>query len=64
MELKTDAIFLLLSSVNNDLFNYVLATGVGCEIRYVGTIELKNVPYISARVTCTINFSVIETWML
>ena len=64
MELKTDAIFLVLSSVNNDLFTYVLATGVGCEIRYVGTIELKNVPYISARVTCTINFSVIETWML
>ena len=28
MELKTDVIFLVLSSVNNDLFTYVLATGV------------------------------------
>ena len=64
MELKTDVIFLVLSSVNNDLFTCVLATGVGCEVRYVGTIELKNIPYISARVTCIINFSVTETWML
>ena len=31
---------------------------MGCEIRYVGTAELKNSPYISARVTCTISFSV------
>ena len=58
MELATDAIFLFLSQVNNDLFIYVFATSVDCEIRYVGTAELKNIPYISARVTCTINFSV------
>ena len=56
--MATDVIFLILSSVNNDLFIYVFATNVGCEIRYVGTAELKNIPYISARVTCTINFSV------
>ena len=34
------------------------------EIRYVGTAELNFIPYISARVTCTINFSVRETWVL
>ena len=31
-----------------------------CEIRYVGTTELKNIPYISARAACTINYSVKE----
>ena len=36
MELATDVIFLFLSSVNNDLPLYVFATGMGCEIRYVG----------------------------
>ena len=64
LELATDVIFLVLSSVSNDSFIYVFATSVGCEIRYVGTTELKNIPYINARVTCTINFSVKETWML
>ena len=71
MKLATDAIFLVLSSVNNDLFIYVFAINMGCEIIYVGTTELKNIPYISARVTCTINLSVKETliprlniWML
>ena len=48
MELTTDVVFLVLSSGNNDLCIYVFATGVGCEIRYVGTTELKDIPYISA----------------
>ena len=64
MELVTDIIFLVLSSENNDLTIYVFATGVGCEIRYVGTTELKNIPYLSGRATCTINFSVKENSML
>ena len=64
MELVTDIIFLVLSSENNDLTIYVFATGVGCEIRYVGTTELKNIPYLSGRATCTINFSFKETSML
>ena len=64
MELATDVIIMVLSSVNNDLFVYVLATGVGCEITCVGITELKNVPYITAKITCTINFSGRETWML
>ena len=64
MEFATDAIFLVLSSVNNDLIIYVFATGVGCQITYVGSTELNNIPYISAKVTCTINFSDKETWML
>ena len=63
MELATEVIFLVLSSVN-DLSIYVFAIGMSCEIRYVGTTELKNIPYISARATCTINFSVKETSML
>ena len=58
MELATDIIFLSLLLVNNDLFFYAFATSVGCDIRHVGTAELKNTPCISARVTCTINFSV------
>ena len=64
MELVTDVVFLVLSSENNDLTIYVFATGVGCEIRYVGTTELKNIPYLSGRATCTINFSFKETLML
>ena len=36
MELATDVIFLVLSSVNNDLPLYVFVTGMGCEIRYIG----------------------------
>ena len=64
MEFAADVIFLVLSSVNNDLHIYVFATGVGCEITYVGSTELNNVPYSSAKVTCTINFSDKETWML
>ena len=36
---------------------------LGVEIRYVGTTEMKNIPYISARVSCTINVSDKETWI-
>ena len=64
MDLTTDVIFLGLSSVNNDLYIYVFATRVGSEIRYLGPAEMKNSPYISARVTCTINFSLKVTWAL
>ena len=64
MKLAPNVIFLVLSSVNNDLSIYVFATGVDSEIRYVGSTELKNIPYICARATCTINFSVRETLML
>ena len=55
MELATVAIFLVVLSVNNGLFIYVFAISIGCEIIYLGTAELKSFPYISARVTCTIN---------
>ena len=61
MELATDVNFLVLSTVNNDLSIYVFAKSVSSEIRYVGTTGLKNVPYISAKATCTITFSVKET---
>ena len=64
MRLATEVIFPVLSSVNNDLHIYVFATAVGCEVTYVGSIELNNVPYVSAKVTCTISFSDKETWML
>ena len=64
MELANDVIFLVLLSVSYYLVIYVFARGVGCKIRYVGCTELNNVPYISAKVTCTINFSDRETWML
>ena len=43
MELATDVIFVVLSPVNNDLFVYIFATCVGCEITYVGNTELNNV---------------------
>ena len=42
----------------------MFAPSLGCKIRYVGTAELKNFPYISARVVCTIYFNMKETWML
>ena len=64
MELVADVVFLVLSSENNDLTIYVYTTGAGCEIRYVGTTELKNIPYLSGRATCTINVSVKETSIL
>ena len=64
MELAIDVIFLILSSVNNDLCIYVLDTGVGCEIRYVATTGLKDNLYISVRATCAINSSVKETSIL
>ena len=64
MEIATDVFILVLSSVNNDLFVDVLATDVDCEIVCVGTTELNNVPYINGKVTCTINFSDKETWIL
>ena len=61
MEFATDVTFLVLSSVNNDLIIYVFATGVGCQITNVGSTELSNVPYVSAMVTCMINFCDKET---
>ena len=64
MTLVTDVVFLVLSSENNDLTIYAFATGVGCNIRSAGSTELKNVPYLSSRATCTINVSVKETSML
>ena len=64
MELTADVIFLVPSSLKNDLSLYVFVASMGCEIRYVGTTEQKNITYISARATCTINFSVKETSML
>ena len=63
MGLRNDVIFLVLLSVNNDLLIYAFATGVGCEVTCVGSTELNNVPYISAKVTWTISFSDKETWM-
>ena len=63
MGLGNDVIFLVLLSVNNDLLIYAFATGVGCEVTCVGSTELNNVPYISAKVTWTISFSDKETWM-
>ena len=62
MGLATDVIFLVLSSVNNDLHIYVFATD--CEVRDIGRTELNNVSYISDKVTWTINFSDKETLML
>ena len=61
MEFATDVTFLVLSSVNNDLIIYVFATGVGCQTTNVGSTELSNVPYVSAMVTCMINFCDKET---
>ena len=63
MEFATDVIFLVFASVDNDLIIYVFATGVGCGITYVGSTELNNVPYISAKVIFTNNLSDKETWM-
>ena len=37
---------------------------MGCEVTCVGATDLNNVPYISAKVTCTINFSEKEIWLL
>ena len=64
MELVNDVIFLVLLLGNNNLAIYESATSVGCDIRYVGTTEMKNIPYLSARAICTISFSVKETSML
>ena len=63
MEFATDVIFLVFASVDNDLIIYVFATGVGCGITYVGSTELNNVSYISAKVIFTNNLSDKETWM-
>ena len=60
----TGVIPLVLSVVNNGLHIYVFATGVGCEVTYVASTELNNVPYISAEVTCTISFRDEEAWLL
>ena len=64
MGLATDVIFLFLSSLNNALHIYVFATGVGCQVTYVGSTELNNVPYISLKVTCMVSFSDKEIWIL
>ena len=64
MELVTDVVFLVLSSEINDLIIYLFAPGLGCKIRSVVSTELKNVPYLSSRATCTINVTVKETSML
>ena len=66
MELVTDAdvVFLVLSSEINDLTIYVFAPGASCKIRSVVATDLKNVPCLSSRATCTISVSVKETSML
>ena len=43
---------MVLSSQKN-LLIHVFAKGFHCEIKYVGSTELNNVPYFSAKVTCT-----------
>ena len=64
MCLATDVILLVLSLVNNHLIIYVFVTGVGCEVTFLGSSELNNVPYISAKVSSTMSFSHKEIWML
>ena len=64
MELVVDVVFLVLSTANNDLNIYLFAAGVGCEIRYVSTTELKNIPYLSVRANSIINVSAKENSML
>ena len=49
MELTADIIFLFLSSVNIDLYIFFIVIGMGFEIKYVGTTELTNIPYISVQ---------------
>ena len=46
MYLATDLFSLVFSSVNNHLFSHLFPTVVSCEFRYVGTTELKNIPYL------------------
>ena len=48
--MATDVVFLILPPVNNDLFIYIFATGLGYEIKYVSNSELNSVAYISAKV--------------
>ena len=64
MELVVDVVFLVLSTANNDLNIYLFAAGVGCEIRYVSTTELKNIPYLIVRANSIINVSAKENSML
>ena len=64
MELVVDVVFLVLSTANNDLNIYLFAADVGCEIRYVSTTELKNIPYLSVRTNSIINVSAKENSML
>ena len=59
-----DVVFLVLSIANNDLNIYLFAAGVGCEIRYVSTTELKNIPYLIVRANSIINVSAKENSML
>ena len=54
MELKADTIFL--SSGSNDLFVYLFTViGMGCEIKYIGTTESTNIPYVSVQLMCYCN---------
>ena len=48
-DFATDVIFLVFLSVNNDLIIYIFATGLACEITYVGSTELNNVLYITVK---------------
>ena len=64
MEFAAEVIYLVLSSVNNNLIIYAFAISVGCEITYVGSTEMNNSPYINAKVIYTINFNDKETWIL
>ena len=57
-------IFMVLSSVNNDVHIYLSATDAGCEVTYVGCTEFNNLPRISAKVTWKISISDKKTWML
>ena len=48
-----ELVSLVLSPTINDLTIYIFAMGVGCEIRYVGTTELKNTLYLGLPVQST-----------
>ena len=41
MDLTADLIFLFFSLVSNDLF---IVISMNCEIKYIGTTELTNIP--------------------
>lgn len=64
MEFAAEVIYLVLSSVNNNLIIYAFAISVGCETTHVGSTEMNNVPYINAKGVFTMNFNDKETWIL